>query len=73
MTFSLDTTSISIPCPQCGKKLKATLGRLKREKKITCPSCGPVTVNTDQLVSAERAIDKEIGKLKKNLSIKLKF
>ena len=70
MTINFDSETISIPCPKCGKKLKEQLGRLKRQKHITCPTCGRITVNTEKFVSAERSVDKEIAKLSKKITIK---
>lgn len=72
MTFSLDNHVIDISCPQCGKKLKEKIGRMKREKHITCPVCGNIPVNTDQLATIERGIAKELAQLGRT-TIKLKI
>lgn len=72
MTISLDNVSIDVPCPKCGKKLKQKIGRMKREKHITCPVCGRIAVNTDQLRRIEDRLNKEIAKLSgKKITIKL--
>ncbi|WP_150428852.1 hypothetical protein [Dechloromonas sp. CZR5] len=71
MTFTLDSQIITIPCPQCGKQLKEKIGRLKREKKIACSVCGPMTVNADQLSAIERSINEQLAQLKRKITLKL--
>lgn len=72
MTFSLDTVVVDIPCPQCGKQLKEKIGRLKRNMHITCPVCGRMAVNTDQLRRVEDGIKKKIAQISgQKLTIKL--
>lgn len=63
MTFTLDTISVEVSCPKCGKKLKEKIGRLKRNKHITCPACGRIAVDTDQLLKVEDGIKKKLAKL----------
>jgi ribosomal protein S27AE len=61
MTFSMDNHSLDIPCGKCGKKFKETIGRLKRNPKLTCGSCGAVTnVETDELRRVEQSIKKAL-------------
>ena len=72
MTFSLDTISVDIPCPQCGKQLKEKIGRMKRNKHITCPVCGRMAVNTDQLRCIEDGVKKKITQIGgKKITVKL--
>lgn len=63
MTFSLDSVTVDIPCPQCGKQLKEKIGRLKRDKHITCATCGRMAVDTSQLRRVEDGIKKQLSKL----------
>lgn len=35
----MDMQSIEVPCPHCGHKLSQTIGKLKTNPKLTCPSC----------------------------------
>ena len=67
MKINLDSQSITFPCPQCGKQLKEKLGRLKRDKHITCPVCGRIAVETDKIrnldIEASRTIEKELAAL----------
>ena len=72
MTFSLDGVTASLPCPKCGKQLKEQIGRLKRNKHITCPVCGQMAVDTNQLRRVEDGIKKKIAQLGgKSTTIKL--
>ena len=70
MTISLDAQQITMSCPQCGKQLKDTLGRLKRNKRVTCPACGPITVDTTQVQRIERGINKPLPKRVSKINIK---
>lgn len=75
MKLDLDLETITTSCPKCGKQLKEKLGRLKREKRIACPKCGRVAVDTDQIRRVEDAINKDLAKqlaqLNKTINIKL--
>ncbi len=62
MNINLDSHTITISCPQCGKQLEEKIGRLKREKHIVCIKCGRVAIDTDKLRSIENSINKDIGK-----------
>lgn len=62
MKLDFDSAPIAIPCPQCGKQLKEKIGRLKRDKHITCPACGRIAVDTDQLRRLEADIEKTMAK-----------
>ena len=37
-----DKLAFEVPCPKCGRKIKHTLGGLKRPKKVRCV-CGAET------------------------------
>lgn len=71
MNMTLDQHSIQLTCPKCGKQLKEQIGRLKRNRYVTCPACGRVAVNTDQLRRIEGSIDKELAELSKTFTFKL--
>lgn len=41
MPQNLDrNASVSIPCPQCGKKFEQTVGELEAAPRLRCPACG---------------------------------
>lgn len=75
MKLDLDSNTITIPCPQCGKQLKEQIGRMKREKHITCQTCGRIAVNTDKIREIESRLSKQLteqlAKLSKTINIKL--
>lgn len=71
MTINLDNTIVTIACPQCGKKLQEKIGRMKRDKRIDCPSCGKIAVDTSQLVAVEKSINDELAKLGGSIKLKL--
>ena len=70
MSINFDSQDIAIPCPKCGKQLKEKLGRLKREKHIPCPVCGRIAVDLESVVKAENALNKQLAKLNKKITIK---
>ena len=39
MPAFFDGSTIDIKCPKCGHKFPETIGRLKRDPLLTCPSC----------------------------------
>jgi transcription elongation factor Elf1 len=39
MKNALDSATIDIPCPHCGKKSSETIRRLKTVDKLTCCHC----------------------------------
>lgn len=75
MKINLDSTDITIPCPQCGKQLKEKLGRLKRDKHITCQKCGMMAVDTNEIRKIEDRLGKQLAeqlaKIPKTINIKL--
>ena len=40
MKNALDSATIDIPCPHCGKHSSETIRRLKTVDKLTCRNCG---------------------------------
>lgn len=68
MTFSLDRETIDIACPHCSKKLKETIGRLKRDPVLTCRHCHKETrVEAGQIRSATSSLQKSLYALGKAL------
>ena len=43
----LESQSIEVPCPQCGKKAKKTIGWIKAHSEYTCAGCNN-TVKLDR-------------------------
>lgn len=66
--MDLNSHTIDIPCPHCGKKFPETIGRLKQNPKLPCPHCGAViAVKADQLRDGLKAVDKSLDKLRATL------
>ena len=63
MPVNFDNESIEFPCGKCGRKFKQTVGWLKRNKDITCPSCGTVNVlDSKKLTAGLDAVKKRLDK-----------
>lgn len=75
MKLDLDSQDITIPCPKCRKQLKEKLGRVKRDKHITCPKCGRMAFDANKIREIEDRFSKQItdqlAKLPKTITIKL--
>ena len=76
MQLNLDSHMLTIPCPKCGKQLQEQFGRIKRDKHITCDTCGRISADTDQIREVENRLNKEladqVAKLSKTI-INIKF
>lgn len=56
---------VEIPCGNCGNKIKATFGGLKRDHKIRCGKCGQIVeVDLRQFDAGMGAIEKRLGKMR---------
>ncbi|UEP31270.1 MULTISPECIES: hypothetical protein [unclassified Burkholderia] len=68
MTINFDSHRVDVSCPKCNKKVSETLGRLKRDPTLTCPSCkSDIRIDASQFRETERALNKQIEDLKKSL------
>jgi predicted RNA-binding Zn-ribbon protein involved in translation (DUF1610 family) len=66
-----DKMSVDIPCPECGKNIQETIGRLKNDPKLTCPGCSfAFTINAEQFRESMGEVNKSIDDLRKNLGSK---
>lgn len=62
--LNFDGETIELPCGNCGYKIKATLGRLKREKQVVCPQCNQVSrVDTSKFDADVRDLNRSISNL----------
>jgi len=61
MGISLDSFPVTIDCGGCGKELTETIGRLKVNPDITCPTCGHVmTMGLDEVISTEKRMNDDL-------------
>lgn len=64
----LDSQTIELPCPHCGKKSAHTVGKLKTNPQITCSGCRQVfRVNANELRAAVQKIEKSLADLRRTL------
>ena len=68
--FDIGKEMIEFECPQCRKKLKATLNDVSSGKSIYCSSC-KTKIHTSADASAKRSVD-SINKSLKNLEKTIK-
>ena len=66
MKSALDSQTIEIPCPNCGKKSRETLGRIKAVQKLTCRHCRQTfdldkTQMTREIAKVDAALKKTLG------------
>jgi predicted RNA-binding Zn-ribbon protein involved in translation (DUF1610 family) len=64
MAGFLDKQEVSFECPGCGRKLKQTIGRLKKQSKMVCPGCGAdIEIKDDGLGRELDKVEKDLKKL----------
>ena len=59
MVGHLDSGKISFDCPQCGKKINTTVGRIKTKPKFSC-SCG-LLIDANKAAKGFRGVDKKLA------------
>lgn len=67
----LDSAAIDVPCPQCGKKHKKTVGWLKTNKRIACGCGGNVTVDPSRFRREIAKAERDLANFSRNITIKL--
>jgi DNA-directed RNA polymerase subunit RPC12/RpoP len=68
MTFSLDKETMDIACPNCGRKIKERLGRLKNSPVINCPGCKQrIEVDASSLRAALQRVEQAFRRLDDSL------
>lgn len=74
MKSFLDAAEIEIECPNCQRKLKQKIGRLRGHTKVTCTGCSTaIAVDGSKLDQQVRAVDRQLGDLGKQLSKTIKI
>lgn len=65
----LDSKTINVPCPHCGKKFPERLDKLRTYQDLPCPSCrGIVRVDRDAIRRLVSESEKQIADFKRGLS-----
>ena len=68
MKSVLDNETIDIPCPNCGRKLRELVGKLKTSPKLTCRHCSTAfDVNAKQFKAATEKVDKSLADLQRKI------
>ena len=67
MSNFLDSTEIEIPCENCSRKTKKSIGWIKSHKDFTC-SCGTkITLDASQFKTEIAKVEKSFAALQKTL------
>ena len=68
MKSMLDSTSIDVPCPGCGKNSSQSIGILKVKNQLTCRHCREVfLIDATQMRTKIAKIERELAKIKVSL------
>ena len=74
MKSAIDSTEVSIECPQCRQKSAHTLGRLRGQTDVLCPACGRTfAFDGADLDRQLRALTKGMDDLPREISLTLKL
>lgn len=66
--LDFNSAPVEFDCPNCGGKLKQTLGRLKRDKSVSCGACGQeIAVDTSAVDRAEKGVQRSLDDLQRKL------
>jgi len=61
MVNFLDAIEIEIPCENCSRKIKKSIGWIKSHQEFTCPCGTTIVLKTDQvrreIAKVERSLD----------------
>lgn len=61
-----DDQKIDVPCPECGRKTLARIGKLKRSPTLRCPAGHDFDVDAKQLLRDLKEVDKAVSDLAKS-------
>ncbi len=61
-----DDQKIDVPCPECGLKTKARIGKLKRSPTLRCRAGHDFDVDAKQLLRDLKEVDKAVADLAKS-------
>ena len=64
MSISLDSHEATLTCPQCCHQIKETIGRLKHDQYVTCPTCGRFEKKKKKIIAIERDANEALAELK---------
>jgi transcription elongation factor Elf1 len=68
MKSALDSATIELPCPHCGKKSSETIGTLKTKTKLTCRHCrASFDLDASELRREVAKVDQQLAQLSRTL------
>lgn len=68
MNLDLNSHTLEIPCPNCGKKFQETIGRLKHNPEIRCSGCGSnIRIDADELRQGIQTVENSLADLQRQL------
>ena len=68
---TVDLHEVRFQCANCGADLQQTIGRLKANDHMTCPGCHiGINIGTNRLASAGNEIQKAVGRVPPEITIK---
>ena len=67
MSNIFDNEQIEIPCENCGRKTKKTIGWIKRNKQLNCTCDTIISLETDQFKRELKKIEKSFSDLERTL------
>lgn len=59
----LDDAPLEFPCPECGRKVKTTVGDGRRNRSIRCAGGHLIEVEGSSLDSATREVEQSLDKI----------
>ena len=68
-TKEIEKQTLPIPCPECGRKVKKRIEWIKRNKQLICICGAIIALDTKQLFSTIKGIEKSSRSLTKPLRI----
>lgn len=64
----VDNARIELACPHCRHKIPETIGKLKGNPQLTCPSCRKsFLVDANQLRTAAQKVEKAMAEIQRSL------
>lgn len=64
----LDDQTIELTCPNCSRKLKERIGKLKTNPKLTCTKCSSgINIDANYMRSEVAKVEQALAKLQRTL------
>lgn len=71
MAINYAAIQVPVECQGCGHTTRHTIGRLKRQPRVTCPNCERVTevsLQDDQARATVDTVNREFEELRRTLN-----